>query len=140
MPEKVETTHTLMQNELVIYRRERSGIWQCRFKVADVWQRASTKHRDLKLANQLHAALIRDLINQNATAKRTDYCVRVTANPLFLLHWLFRGSTADAQDQATSSPMSKSWATFVKTDDPKVSGLLAWLYPASLTCHRDQLR
>ena len=31
-------------------------------------------------ANQAHAALIRDLINQNATIKRTDYCVRVTAN------------------------------------------------------------
>jgi len=38
MPDKNATTHILMPNELVIYRRERSGIWQCRYKVADVWQ------------------------------------------------------------------------------------------------------
>lgn len=31
-------------------------------------------------ANQAHAALVRDLINQTATSKRADYCVRVTAN------------------------------------------------------------
>jgi type I restriction enzyme R subunit len=31
-------------------------------------------------ANQGHAALIRDLINQNATSKDPFYCVRVTAN------------------------------------------------------------
>jgi hypothetical protein len=52
MPDKNTTTHVLMPNELVIYRRERSGIWQCRYKVADVWQRATTKQRDLKLAKQ----------------------------------------------------------------------------------------
>ena len=52
MPEQVATTHVLMPNELVIYRRERSGVWQCRYKVAGVWQRASTKQRNLKLAKQ----------------------------------------------------------------------------------------
>jgi hypothetical protein len=52
MPEQKETTHTLMANELVVYRRERSSIWQCRFKVDGVWQRASTKERDLKKAKQ----------------------------------------------------------------------------------------
>lgn len=31
-------------------------------------------------ANQAHAALIRDLISQNAGVKNTNYCVRVTAN------------------------------------------------------------
>jgi len=31
-------------------------------------------------ANQAHAALIRDLINQESPSKPTDYCVRVTAN------------------------------------------------------------
>jgi type I restriction enzyme R subunit len=30
-------------------------------------------------ANQAHAALVRDLINQEATSKSIDYCVRVTA-------------------------------------------------------------
>ncbi len=52
MPEQKETTHTLMANELVVYRRERSSIWQCRFKVDGIWQRASTKERDLKKAKQ----------------------------------------------------------------------------------------
>jgi integrase len=50
MPEPKETTHTLIERELIVYRRERSGIWQCRFKVDGVWQRASTKHSDLKKA------------------------------------------------------------------------------------------
>jgi type I restriction enzyme R subunit len=31
-------------------------------------------------ANQAHAATIRDMINQEADSKSTDYCVRVTAN------------------------------------------------------------
>jgi type I restriction enzyme, R subunit len=31
-------------------------------------------------ANQAHAALVRDLINQESDSKRVDYCVRVTAN------------------------------------------------------------
>ena len=50
MPEQKETTHTLIERELIVYRRERSSIWQCRFKVDGVWQRASTKHSDLKKA------------------------------------------------------------------------------------------
>lgn len=50
MPEPKETTHTLIERELIVYRRERSNIWQCRFKVDGVWQRASTKHSDLKKA------------------------------------------------------------------------------------------
>ena len=31
-------------------------------------------------ANQAHAAMVRDLINQESSIKRPDYCVRVTAN------------------------------------------------------------
>ena len=50
MPEQNATTYILMANELVVYRRERSSIWQCRFKVDGKWQRASTKERDLKVA------------------------------------------------------------------------------------------
>ena len=52
MPEQLATTHTLLDNQLVVYRRERSEIWQCRFKVGGIWQRASTKERDLKLAKE----------------------------------------------------------------------------------------
>jgi integrase len=50
MAEKIDTTHVLMQNELIIYRRERSSIWQCRYKVDGLWQRATTKEADLKKA------------------------------------------------------------------------------------------
>jgi integrase len=50
MPQKISTTHTLLENELIVYRRERSTIWQCRFKVGGIWQRASTKERKLNLA------------------------------------------------------------------------------------------
>lgn len=47
MPEKVDTTHVLMHRELVLYRRARSSIWQCRFKVGTLWQRATTNERNL---------------------------------------------------------------------------------------------
>jgi len=50
MPKKIATTHVLLENELIVYRRERSTIWQCRFKVGGFWQRASTKERKLNLA------------------------------------------------------------------------------------------
>lgn len=52
MPEQKETTHTLLANQLVIYRRERSSIWQCRYKVDGVWQRASTKEREFAKAQE----------------------------------------------------------------------------------------
>ena len=44
------TTHVLMSNEPVLYLREQSSIWQCRYKVDGVWQRATTKLRDLSKA------------------------------------------------------------------------------------------
>ena len=50
MPEKSATTEILLDRELVLYQRERSSIWQCRFKVGGVWQRATTKERDLAKA------------------------------------------------------------------------------------------
>lgn len=50
MPSIAETTHVLMDKTLIVYRRERSTIWQCRFKVDGVWQRESTKERELEKA------------------------------------------------------------------------------------------
>jgi len=50
MPQQLETTHEIIERELVVYKRERSAVWQCRFKIADTWQRASTKERDLAKA------------------------------------------------------------------------------------------
>ncbi|MDH4451170.1 MAG: hypothetical protein QE265_11375 [Rhodoferax sp.] len=50
MAEKIDTTHVLMDRTLVLYRREHSGVWQCRYKVGEVWQRATTKERDFEKA------------------------------------------------------------------------------------------
>jgi integrase len=47
MPEKASTTHVLLENELIVYRRPRSRVWQCRYKVDGTWQRMTTKLRDL---------------------------------------------------------------------------------------------
>ena len=52
MVEKLATTHILLEHKLVVYRRERSDIWQCRFKVDSVWQRASTNEREFEKAKQ----------------------------------------------------------------------------------------
>ncbi len=59
MPEQKITTHVITANKLVVYRRERSTIWQCRYKVDGHWQRATTKERDLAQAKErAHELLI----------------------------------------------------------------------------------
>ena len=57
MSDKLETTHIVTENELVVYRRERSSIWQCRYKVDGIWLRASTKERKLKEAKEVAKAI-----------------------------------------------------------------------------------
>jgi hypothetical protein len=52
MPEKIITTHVLLDRELVLYRREHSNIWQCRYKVAGAWQRGTTKQTDIREAKK----------------------------------------------------------------------------------------
>ena len=52
MPEQKETTHTLIERELILYRRERSAIWQCRYKIDGQWLRETTKERDLAKAKK----------------------------------------------------------------------------------------
>ncbi len=59
MPAKVESTHEVLPRQLIVYRRSRSGAWQCRYKVDGVWQRASTKQTDLaKAKDAAHKLLI----------------------------------------------------------------------------------
>ena len=41
------TTHTLIDRKLIVYLRERSAVWQCRFNVDGRWQTASTGERGL---------------------------------------------------------------------------------------------
>jgi integrase len=59
MPAKVESTYEVLPRQLIVYRRSRSGAWQCRYKVDGVWQRASTKQTDLTKAKAVaHKLLI----------------------------------------------------------------------------------
>ncbi len=64
----LETTLVVMDHALVVYRRERSTIWQCRYKVDGVWQRASTKERDVEKA-KLKA---RELLIEAEIRKRSN--------------------------------------------------------------------
>lgn len=50
MPEKIESTHVILERQLIIYRRSHSGAWQCRYKCDGKWQRGTTKETDLKKA------------------------------------------------------------------------------------------
>ena len=50
MSEKNATTHILVPNALTLYKRERSGVWQFRYKVSGIWQRTTTKEHNLKQA------------------------------------------------------------------------------------------
>lgn len=57
--EKKDTTHVLIERQLVLAQRENSDVWQCRYKVGGVWQRVSTGERDLKAAKaKAHELLI----------------------------------------------------------------------------------
>jgi protoheme ferro-lyase len=47
---KKESTHLLIRRNLTLYQREHSAVWQCRYKVANKWIRATTKETQLDLA------------------------------------------------------------------------------------------
>jgi type I restriction enzyme R subunit len=67
-------TEADFNKKIVIEQRERKRVQEL---LANINQKEKTL---VFCANQAHAALIRDLINQEATDKKADYCVRVTAN------------------------------------------------------------
>jgi type I restriction enzyme R subunit len=60
--------------KIVITERERKRVQEM---LANINQQEKTL---VFCANQAHAALVRDIINQEVKVKKTDYCVRVTAN------------------------------------------------------------
>ena len=61
-------------NKIVIEQRERK-------RVQEMLANINPQEKTLVFcANQAHAAMVRDLINQESPIKKTDYCVRVTAN------------------------------------------------------------
>ena len=50
MTTKNESTHQLIHRNLTLYQREHSQVWQCRYKVANKWLRATTKETKFDLA------------------------------------------------------------------------------------------
>ena len=75
---EVEEGHVYTENDfnkkIVIEARERK-------RVQDMLAAINQNEKTLVFcANQAHAAMIRDLINQEADSTAIDYCVRVTAN------------------------------------------------------------
>ncbi len=59
MSEKKDTTHILIDKQLVIFQRPRSAVWQCRYQVDKRWQRESTGEHDLdKAKKRAHDLLI----------------------------------------------------------------------------------
>jgi len=49
---KKTTTHTVIDKRLLIYKRERSNVWQCRVSVDGSYQRVSTGTTDLAVAKE----------------------------------------------------------------------------------------
>ncbi len=60
--------------KIVIPERERRRVQEM---LANINQQEKTL---VFCANQAHAAMVRDIINQEVKVKKTDYCVRVTSN------------------------------------------------------------
>lgn len=60
--------------KIVIPERERKRVQEM---LANINQKEKTL---VFCANQAHAAMVRDIINQESSIKKADYCVRVTAN------------------------------------------------------------
>ncbi len=63
-----ETTHILMNRELVLYKTSRSLAWQCRYKVDHKWFRASTREYKFDLA--VHKA--KELLIEAEIRKRSN--------------------------------------------------------------------
>ena len=67
-------TESDFNKKIVIEARERK-------RVQDMLANMNPNEKTIVFcANQAHAAMVRDLINQESTVKKPDYCVRVTAN------------------------------------------------------------
>lgn len=52
MPKQIDTTHVLMERQLVVYQRPNSDVWQCRYKVDGKWIVVTTKERELTKAKE----------------------------------------------------------------------------------------
>lgn len=52
MPAKRNDTHQLIDRELVVFKRDTSAAWYCRYKIDEKWFTATTKEVDLKKAKK----------------------------------------------------------------------------------------
>ena len=69
MSAKKHTTHELIPRQLVVYQRDRSAVWQCRYSVDGMWQRTSTHERELKLAKlRAHDILVEANVRKKMNA------------------------------------------------------------------------
>lgn len=74
MPERKNTTHEIIKNKLIVFRRPRSDKWQCRYSIDNVWYRATTNEYNLDTAIQsanmiLIEAHIRNRMNISPNSK-----------------------------------------------------------------------
>ena len=52
MPAKRDDTHQLIDRELVVFKRDVTAAWYCRYKIDEKWFTATTKEVDLKKAKK----------------------------------------------------------------------------------------
>ncbi len=52
MPAKRDDTHQLIDRELVVFKRDVTAAWYCRYKIDEKWFTATTKEEDLKKAKK----------------------------------------------------------------------------------------
>jgi integrase len=69
MSEQKETTLTLIERQLVIYTRERSSVFQCRYQIDKKWYRATTGTRNLAEAK----AKAHELLLEANVRKRLNF-------------------------------------------------------------------
>ena len=107
MPERKSTTHEIIKNKLIVFRRPRSEKWQCRYCIDNVWYRASTNEYNLDAAIQsanmvLIEAHIRDRMNVAPTSKLFRDVAKIVVKQLH-----------DEIDSGTGKPIYKDYIRIV---------------------------
>ena len=81
-------THRLREGELILYKRERSDVWQARFKLFDrKWHSISTKHHNLEFASRAACeiydeARFRERMGVSYTRRKFDAIAKETLKEL----------------------------------------------------------
>ena len=60
MKAKATTTHTIIAEQLHVFKRARSAVWQCKYLTNGKWIRESTKTKDLAEAKAIATDLFAD--------------------------------------------------------------------------------